>query len=175
MKKIVGVIILLATALSLSACSVKQAKSSDPKAYGEYLCRVPYAEDYMPTEEQLGDYSSLQMTYRHRWLLIFDNDAMGLFVSYQEEAYDAQKEEILSGYPFASGEDGESASDAEATVGGYHIRLVQQDYPLETYKMGLLIGLDDENQKICYLFYYDPDLDVLHDLESYVKENFYLP
>ena len=52
---------------------------------------------------------------------------------------------------------------------------VKQEYPLSTYKMGLLIGMNDQTQKICYLYYYDFDLDILDDLDLYVRTYFSMP
>jgi RNAse (barnase) inhibitor barstar len=68
----------------------------------------------------------------------------------------------------------EQKTDFEAEVNGYSIKMVKEEYELEVYKSAYLIGVNEKDQKICYLFYYDFDMDVLEDLDSYIDEHFYL-
>ena len=128
----------------------------------------------MPPVEQWGNYSSATMTYAHENFVIFDTYTVGLFLSYSEDEYSRQKENILASYVFFEQSDEELSSDCDAVWGGYTIRLVKREYPQETYRTGLLIGIDDSACKICYLFYFDFDLDVLDDLDAYLKEFFYM-
>ena len=171
MKKFLIVCILFVMTMSLCCCSLGQTKTSDVNEYPKYLSKVEYAEDYMPSMEQCGNYSSMLITYKKSGIL-FEIYTLGLFLSYNEDEYNQQKETILSSCEFFNPEDEELNSDCDALVDGYSIRLVKQEYPLDTYKMGVLIGLNDEKQKICYLYYYDFDLDILDDLDTYVKTYF---
>ena len=93
-------------------------------------------------------------------------------LTYDEAEYHKQIEAIQSNYVFFNTEEDELQSDPDALVDGYNIHLVKQEYPLETYKTGLLIGMDETNRKICYLFYYDFDLDELNNLDDYIESNF---
>ena len=173
MKKVLSVLVLIAVSISLSSCSVKKIKTTELNEYDEYLSKVEYAEDYMPSLEQCGNYSSFFATHKHQSFYL-ETETVVLFLSYNEDEYNKQKEAILLNYVFYDSEDKGLESDCDAVVDGYNIKLVNRNYPLETYKMGLLIGMDDANKKICYLFYYDFDLDDLDDLDAYVESYFYM-
>ena len=62
MKKVLSVLVLIAVSISLSSCSVKKIKTTELNEYDEYLSKVEYAEDYMPSLEQCGNYSSFFAT-----------------------------------------------------------------------------------------------------------------
>ena len=175
MKKFLSLFILLAMTISLSSCYYRGLKTVDTDEYNQYVVKVRYAEDYMPSIEQCGNYSSILATYKKKTVVFFEIYTVGLFLSYEEEEYYKQKKSILANCDFFNAEDEELASDHDAVIDGYNIQLVKQEYPLQTYKMGLLIGMDDSNKKICYLFYYDFDLDELDNLDSYVETYFNMP
>ncbi len=170
MKKLLGILLLLVMAFSISGCS-QQLKSSKIEDYNKYLAKVEYAKEYMPSVENCGEYSSVLATYKLTTFL-FDTYTVGLFLSYDQEEYQKQREEIALEYVFFTPDDETLQSDCDAAVEGYDIRLVKQEYIQPTYKMGLLIGFDDSKQKICYLYYYDFDLDVLDNLDGYVRQYF---
>ncbi|MBE7085121.1 MAG: hypothetical protein E7368_03605 [Clostridiales bacterium] len=142
--------------------------------YQEYLATAEYAEEYMPSVEECGNYSSAVATKKKSGFL-FVTYTVGLFLSYNEEEYCRQKEEILANRVFFQADDEDLESDCSASVDGYKLRLVRQEYHYATYKMGLLIGVNDAKQKICYLYYYDFDLDVLDNLYTFVKTYFTMP
>ena len=160
--------------LSLSSCFSKKMESENIDEYYKYLGKVRYAEDYMPSVEQCGNYSSIMATYKST-VPIFETHTVGLFLSYDEAEYNKQINAIQNNFVFFNTDDDELQSDHVAVVGGYNIQLVKQEYPLETCKTGLLIGMDETNRKICYLFYYDFDLDELDDLDDYIESNFNMP
>ncbi len=173
MKKILSVFLLLAVSASLFSCGVINKTTSDIGEYSGYLDKVEYAGDFMPTEAEWGNYSSMRSTYKHT-AMFFDTYTVGLFLTYTEDEYIKQKEKVLSEYSFFNEGDEGLESDCNADVGGYSIQLTRQDYPYNTYKIGLLIGTDDEEGKICYLFYNDFDLDVLDNLDTYIRKYFYI-
>ena len=170
MKKLLRIFVLLVMSFSLSGCS-QQLKSSKIEDYDKYLAKVEYAKDYMPSVENCGEYSSVLATYKCT-VFLFETYTVGLFLSYDQEEYQKQREEIALEYVFFTPDDEALQSDCDAAVKGYNIRLVKQEYMLTTEKMGLLIGFDDAKQKICYLYYYDFDLDVLDNLDGYVRQYF---
>lgn len=175
MKKVLSISVLIVMLLSLSSCTRRKQKTTDEAEYENYLSKVEYSEDYMPSMAWCGNYSSATATYKHEYLIFFDVYTVGLFLSYNEYEYNSQKNAILSDYKFFSVGDESLDSDCDATIEDYNIQLVKDEYEYSTMKMGLLIGLDDTNYKICYLFYYDFDLDSLDDLDSYIEDFFYFP
>lgn len=174
MKRLLGILLLLIMAFSLGACLAQQTRTSEIQEYTQYLAKVEYAEEFMPRIEACGRYSSFVATYKAVHGL-FETYTVGLFLTYGEEEYREQKQAIESSYAFFCAEDEDLTSDCDGAVGNYMIRLVDGDYPLETYKMGLLIGTSDAERAICYLFYYDFDLDILDDLDAYVRSYVYIP
>ena len=174
MKKLFSIFILSVILLSLSSCTARRIKTTKEDKYEKYLSKVEYATDFMPDTDACGNYSSLTATYQHEDLFFFDVYTVGLFLSYNESEYEAQKNQIFSNYEFFTSDDESLKSDCDATIKNYNIQLVKGEYEYSTIKMGLLIGTDDTNHKICYLFYYDFDLDILDDLDTYIKNYFYL-
>ena len=174
MKKILSILVLIVLLFTLSSCTVKKTKTTKEEKYDNYLSKVEYAENYMPNADACGNYSSLTATYKHEFLLFFEVHTVGLFLSYNENEYASQKNHIITNYEFFTPDDVSLESDCDATVGNYNIRLVNYEYKYSTTQMGLLIGMDDTNHKICYLFYYDFDLDVMDNLDAYIKDYFYL-
>ena len=175
MKKILSFFLLIVTVFSLSSCAAKKLKTTKEAEYEEYLSKVEYAESYMPGLEQCGNYSSMNATYKHEYLLFFDVYTVGLFLSFDKSEYEIHKNDILSRYKFFTPDDESLKSDCDATIKNYNIQLVNDEYEYSTIKMGLLIGMDDTDCKICYLFYYDFELDVMANLDAYIEDFFYFP
>lgn len=174
MRKFTLFVLIFSVLLMITGCTPKQ-QTNDISQYNNYLQEVTYADSYMPTESEFGAYSSIQITNQRTIIIPFETDVIGVFLSYNESDYQTQKAYISSHYSFYQpGEEG-LVTDPDADINGYHIRLVKEDYDLPTCKMGLLIGTDDAAQKICYLFYYDPDLDTLSDLDDFVADYTYFP
>ncbi len=176
MKKISLLLALciMATFL-LTACSEKFV-SSEEIDYSEYIEKVAGAGSFMPTLDQVGNYSSFKATYKHsRTALMYELDTVGLFLTYDDADDFAEAVENLSyEHLFYEGHPDEEKTDHLAKVKGYDIKMVKEEYELEVYKSAFLIGVNEEKQKICYLFYYDFDMDSLSDLDSYIDEHFYM-
>ena len=100
MKKILSFCILFLMIMMLGSCTLKEEKTSNIDKYPEYLGQVAYAEEYMPNIEQCGNYSSMLATYKKSGVIIFVTDTVGLFLSYNEDEYYEQKEEMLSSFEF---------------------------------------------------------------------------
>ncbi len=175
MKKFICILMTLSLLLCCTGCISYNNHTSDLEEYSDYLGKVHLSEQHMPTLEEVGEYSDIEITYNFDFVLMFETNTVGLFLSYDEAEYAVQKNRISSNYEFFSPDDEDLESDCDASVNGYDINLVRADYEYDTYKTGLLIGTDDENCRICYLFYLDTDLDVLDDLDSYIEEHFYIP
>lgn len=175
MKKIICVFMLICLLFSLTSCAPQRTMTKNLNKYDKYLSKVEYSQAYMPSIELLGEYSEATITYKYKYLVFFETYTVGVFLSYDDTNYSKQKEAILSDYEFFTTQDEKVGSDWEAFLDNYHIRLVKEDYKYSTRQMGLLIGMDDTNCKICYLFYYDFDLDELKDLDSYIQKYFYIP
>lgn len=159
----------------LTACSEKVV-SNDEKDYAEYITKVSGAEAFMPTLVETGEYTSFEATYKHsRVALMYELDTVGLFLTYEDaDAFQLSVDSLTYDHIFYEDYPDEQKTDYLAEVGGYSFRMVKAEYELEVYKSALLIGINEEAQKICYLYYYDAGMDALDDLDRYVEEHFYL-
>lgn len=175
MKKLLLILLTTLFLFLFAACAMVSKASTNVEKYEAYLSEVAYSKDYMPSIGQCGEYVTATATYKRRTVLLFDTRTVGLFVTYDDAEYQKQIEKISSEYAFFSADDEALQSDCHAVVGEFSIRLVKTEYDLPTYKMGLLIGMDNANNGICYLYYYDFDLDVLDDLEEYIFDSFRIP
>lgn len=171
MKKAFCLILAICCLLTLAGCTSKK-QTDDISKYSDYLAQVYHSELYMPASSTLGTYSDIHLTSQRTIIAIFQTDTVGLFLSYDEDNYKSQKECILENYTFYLADDPGLESDPDACIDGYDIKLVKATYDLPTHKMGLLIGINDSECKICYLYYYDFDLDILDDLDHYIASYF---
>ncbi len=175
MRKAINILIVLSFLLFSVSCVTQKNITGDINDYSNYLEKVYLSEQYMPKTNELGKYSDVTITYRSEFEVMFETNTAGLYLSYDEANYEKQKNCIISNYKFFSPDDDDLKSDCDAAVCGYDIHLVRADYKYETYKTGLLIGTNDENRRICYLFYTDTELDILDDLDSFIEDYFYIP
>ena len=175
MKKLLLILLATVFLFSFVSCAMVSKETSNSEKYEAYLSEVAYSKDYMPSIDQCGEYVTATATYKSRTILLFDTSTVGLFITYDDVEYQKQIERIASEYAFFSADDEALQSDCDAVVGEFSIRLVKTEYDLPTYKMGLLIGTDHANSRICYLYYYDFDLDVLDDLEEFIYDYFRIP
>lgn len=163
----------------LSSCvTMSQMTSGGEGEYADYLAKVTYSKDHMPSVESLGAYTDLQITYKYTQdfaiIVLFETHSVGVFVSYDEDGFGEQTEYISKNYSFFESNPDENGTDHFATIAGYEITMVDAEYEFEIYKSCLLIGVNETEKKICYLFYYDFDRDSLTDLDGYIKETFCL-
>ena len=176
MKKISLLLALcIAVTMLLTSCGEKFF-STDEDDYYEYLEKVTGAAKLMPLLTDVGEYSSFEATYKHsRTALLYELDTVGLFLTFEdEEAFLDAVEDLSYEHVFYEKYPDEQKTDFEAEVDGYVIKMVKEEYELSVYQSAYLIGVNEEAKKICYLYYYDFDMDVLEDLDSYIDEHFYL-
>lgn len=176
MKKISLLLALcIVVSMVLTACSEKFF-STDEADYYDYIEKVTGAEKYMPSLTALEDYSSFAATYKHsRTALLYELDTVGLFLSFDDEEVFQDAVDVLAyDHTFYEKYPDEEKTDFKAEVDGYVINMVKEEYELSVYQSAFLIGVNMEEMKICYLYYYDYEMDVLDDLDSYIDEHFYL-
>ena len=176
MKKLSLLLALCVTAVFLLTACSERFFSSEETDYAEYIEKVVGAKEYMPSLAEAGEYTSFEATYKHsRTALLYELDTVGLFLTFEDDKAFADALDGLSfEYIFYDDYPDEEKTDYIAEVGGYEIRMVKEEYELEVYKSAFLVGVNEEKHKICYLCYYDFDMDSLADLDSYIEEHFYL-
>ncbi len=166
---------ILVICFTFTGCYSKNVTSNIDN-YSNYLNKVYSSADYMPTVENMGNYSDIKITHKNNFgYIMFDFHTVGAFLSYDDEEYKKQLNYISENYTFYDESPDINCPDYYAEVDNYDIRMVKDAYSLdEVYKNCLLIGTNDDENKICYMFYYDFELDIMPDLDSYIEESFYI-
>ena len=151
--------------LTLTAC---ERNVTDIRAYERY------AEDdrYLPSLDELGEYTSVQALYHHDSALFFFWDAYHLIVSYDEPQYVQEKAALEQRYTFREkvidgDEVGFVPTQPYCDLNGYHVRMLETEgygFPKDVY----FIGSNDEERKIIYTRFFDSDLDSVDSLESFL-------
>ena len=178
MKKAVAIILCLFSVFAFTACAkVKLTRPFELSFYDDNVnnyeqkrAKVEYASEHLPALESLGEYTDASYTYKHRSVLLFESEAIALFVKYGED-YEAKKAEALSSRELLAetviSEDGEYYLSAPAafSYGGYDFRTVMPSEELgiggTPCKAFMMIGSNDTERSIAYCYFYDFDLDYI--------------
>ena len=141
--------------------------------YPDVIAEVEYASDFMPALSDLSEYTNIRYSYRERYygflffLPMFVSEGVTLFVEYPEDIYEQKKAETLANYEFIAEEiyddyDGDLKSPlAQFEYKGYSFQADINEEMESTVKSFMLVGYNDETNKIAYCYFYDFDLDVL--------------
>lgn len=141
----------------------------------EYYCNsVRYADSHLPqTLEGFNDYIEIKFGYKKvssSRFLGFEFDGLSLFASYGDDYLD-EKERILSKYEFATYE--EVKSDIGFETFDYKGFTFHIDKQLSTFGYShelFMIGFNDSNHCVSFLYYYDFDRDLITYWEHSDKE-----
>ena len=187
MKKILHILlnILIASAIVFGSLFLLFFGSyewieTDIAKYSDNLHGIGSAERMMPTLESLGHYTELEYTYKIHCYSIFVgfvSDGYVLNVTYDESQYEQRKADALSSYTFLQEpiieQDGDSPMPVtELKYKGYTLKVVPDDtqytyYPCKSFMM---VGFNDEEHKIVYLYHYDFDLDYIAAVDEDPEE-----
>ena len=159
---------LLLLASSLLGCSLldKTYRSDKTEDYESFLSKASDAEFLMPSTDDLGKYEDVVFGYKNHVVSVYllaDSDGVSVFVSYNKEHYEEEKEKVLTRYAFLT----EPLVDrgnytypvASFDYNGYSFRITAKDH--HAPKSFMMVGVNDEKMKIAYLYYYDVELDYL--------------
>ena len=144
---------------------------TDISKYSENLQGIGSAERMMPSLESLGDYVSLEYTYKvhcYSTFVGFFSDGYELCVTYDESQYETKKAEVLSSYDFLQepviAEDGDYLIPlTELHYKGFTLKIVPDETQF-TYcpcKSFMMVGYNDATNQIVYLYHYDFDIDYI--------------
>lgn len=119
----------------------------------------------MPTTDEIGDYSAVFTQYCINNYFPFRSDSYTLTAKYNENDYVLQKDRILKKYTFQSSDiagDVNNIIKPDFDLDGFQfhtlsLSLSKADFPKELY----FIGFNDATSEIAYIYFYDPDIDVI--------------
>lgn len=163
----------------LCSCGLGNDKSSfDINDYEKYRTEIKYASEGLLSLEDIGEYTNVEFSYRHVTLLVlldFTTDGIALFADYTKENYEVAIGKVNSYYSFINEpivqEDGDYTFPlAEFTYKGYDFRIsytsgsvgYDQNKNEHVYpKSFVMVGFDNENSSLVFLYFYDSDLDLI--------------
>lgn len=154
-------------------------KSNDENDYETYLSEVKYADKHMPSIAALDDYEEISINRKTKKYLLWKRDSISLKVSYDDESFAEAIKKINAKYSFVA-EKKENLHDCSASINGYRIRIVEKQethssYTFYDYPKGfLMVGINENNNSVIYLFHYDFDLDEIKDLDDFIDKNYLL-
>lgn len=142
--------------------------------YSNDVNEIANAAKFMPDLETLTGYTEIEYTYKikcYSTLAGFYSDSFALFVSYDEEKYAAAKNKALTEHSFLQqpvmcSVDTYTLPVTEFEYNGYTMKVVPDEEYIDfcACKSFMLVGFNDEECKIAYLYYYDFDIDYIAEV-----------
>ena len=166
-------------------------RSHDVEEYNEMLKDYSTNKSFMPKIEDITNYKKIKYTTNYQTILVFDNKSYILKVEYSKKEYVKQKDKINKEYTFIkepiSFDDIEDDEDDPGDDYIQNLRIPSSfkvnDIFFRYVKVGeklygdsgpkeiMLIGMNDNNNTIYYIFFRDQDLDFYYsnsDLMNYI-------
>lgn len=150
--------------LFLISLLIPPTVDTDINQYETYRQALNYAVDFMPALDELGQLEELRFGYQETPEFIFCPKTMSLTVRYDEATCEAMKQQMLAAYEFIDSPmietDGDILLDDAFTYHGYDFKAVPMlEYEYTTCKYFGLLGVNDEQYSIAWLYYDDVDRD----------------
>lgn len=176
--------ILFLVLLFLSIYLWNHQKTNNIQRYNSYLNKVRYAKFYFPKINELGNYKKITFTYKNtRELLFFVTKSIGLFLNYSDEEYKIMKEKINSTYSFYEEKIDRLLINPIANFKDYTFQIVESPIcfdqseencnKYEFPKFFEIIGFNDQQQKIVFIFIDSEDLDWIDELKEIIERYVY--
>lgn len=179
-KKIALLLMVLTIPLSMTSCKKYDIENigtfsildCEIENYPDVIAEVKYASDFLPALSDLSDYTNIRYSYRKRYygllffLPMFVSEGVTLFVEYPEDIYEQKKAETLANYEFITEEtynyDGDLKSPlAQFEYKGYSFQADINEEMVYAVKSFVLVGYNDQANKLAYCYFYDFDIDAL--------------
>lgn len=152
--------------LLLISLLIPPTVDTDIAQYEAYRQELNYAAEFMPALDELGQSEELRFGYQETPEFIFCPKTMSLTVRYNEATYEAMKQQILTANDFIEtpviDTDGDILLDDSFTHHGYDFQsLPMLEYEYTACKYFGLLGVNDEQYSIAWLYYDDMDRDLI--------------
>ena len=200
LKKIALLLMVLTIPLSMTSCKNVRVEdihtisiiNCEMEDYGDAIADVEYASEFMPALSDLSEYTNISYSYKDTisglilLLPMFEICGITLFVEYPEDIYEQKKAETLAKYEFISEETYEYYEHLQAPLPqfeykGYTFQAdTNEEKTGDALKSFVLVGYNDETNKIAYCYFYDFDIDLwpvegdyITAMRQFMDENFY--
>ena len=181
-KRAIAMLLSMCLIFGLCSCSNKYESTSE-RDYEAFISEVRDAEQHMPRINDLGNYNSFSIIRRCPGDIFIDTtDSITVIVQYDEQNFIKSRDLIDINYQFVKrGKD--YVLDTEATSKGFRLRVVDDPRfygnradgykPFNANKL-LIIGINEEDFKIAYLYHWDHSIDSIEDLDGFIENKYYL-
>lgn len=162
-------VLIFVAGMVLAATGGIVTTSKNIDEFDTYLEKVPYANEFIPDYRiDIGNYSQVQFGYK-KTSTFFQSEGITLIASYDEVTYVSEKQKSLEKYYFLEEPvvRGENYIFPVTTFEyeGYTFKIApKRDYWTSgtlTCKSFMMLGHNDLESKIAYLYFYDIDIDYL--------------
>ena len=154
-------------------------KSTDIEKYEKIVEDVEGASEFMPALDDLNSYTNINFGYKrilYSFLLGFESDNISLFVTYDSNYID-EKENVLCKYDYLKID--EIIDSYDSFDGDFQFPVTTFEYKGYTFQIVpyrnknynnkvscqsfMMVGYNDLNSTIAYLYFYNMDLDLLYN------------
>ncbi len=191
-------LVLLAIPFCLTSCAIKKYSSTNIEDYHSYIKKIYDADQFMPSIDDVGEYEEFLTTLRISPNPFLDSThSIGLFLKYNEKNYNLEKEKINNTYyllnnnselpenywpPLGNVTFYDNISyikDFDAEINGYFIQIVYisffEEYSFDYSDYFGMIGLNDKENKICYLYHHNGQTETINDLDKFIIDRYNFP
>lgn len=121
-------------------------------------------------EDEFAGYTEIDFRYEQHLSILSDERWYRMILSYDAAAYAEQTERIEKTYAFAAspGDPAAAGCAPDFRYGGFAFRTCADNYYPKSMRF---IGWNEAEQKICYLYFEDGELDFTNDFPTFFKEH----
>ncbi|MCQ3035043.1 MAG: hypothetical protein MJ248_02310 [Bacilli bacterium] len=172
------IIFLVGCGIFIHNGGVVVGRTTNIEEYESYRNNVPYAKDMLPSLDDISiSKEQMRFGYKNTLLFLWKSEGISLFLDCKD-SYSYESTNAMSNYTFLEKEYRDQDGDyifpvAQFEHKGYTFHIAPNyNYSKRlTPKSFLMIGLNDEKNKMCYLYFYDSDLDyILSNSDSKGRE-----
>ena len=173
-KKVRNIILICISIIAISSLALVFTPFSYTKDDIKYYKDLTKNNKILPKLDNLGNYIDIKFKYYHKDVIIFESDAYTLTVKYDENNFNNEVAKINNNYHFQNNtvKDINNEFNPNFTIDDYEFKLLSLDeydllsFPKEIY----LIGFDNKNHEIIYIYFYDNDLDYITSFKDFLYE-----
>lgn len=168
-------ICVLASLIVLFGCTTKVEKLTSIDDYDKYLQLVKKSDIFMPNLELIGTHEKIDVYYYERKGPTLYSKSINLIITYSNTQYELYKLDSMDKNEFLEEPFIEYGHivipEAKFDYKEFEINVVKNDSFWYPSQFGM-IGYSDVNKQICYIFYYDVELDVIADMVKFLDSAF---
>lgn len=174
-KKYLLIYLLISLLGLLGGCNAKVEKLTSIDDYDKYLQLVKKSDTFMPNLELIGIHEKVNVYYYERQGPTLYSKSINLIITYSDTQYELYKWDSMDKNEFLEEpfiQHGHVViPEVKFDYKEFEINVVKNDSFWYPSQFGM-IGYSDINKQICYIFYYDIELDMIADMVKFLDSAF---